>query len=208
MRIHVGFFSVILAVICSPAYASNEIGTLGVKFVPVSSAGVTNGCSVVYVVSARDVVSNQGSLVILNGNISIHAFADKNAMLFSYNLGIRDMTSTGPSEPYKPHFMYLKSSKHSTAKSKFRLLDSDSPGYKTFVLQMDLNAQGILNDIVTEQKIQIGYNITEGGADLTVPVDLTVKDYNFVNGEVKRNHTREELLKFVNFPFQGLNHRL
>ncbi len=192
--ISVVFFSFALG---SNAFAESEIGTVSVNFAPVTSSGITTGCSLIFITSFLDNIHKQGKPVALNGNISVNSFPDKNVIMLTYKLGLRDFTNKGLDNPYPPYFMFLKSSKHSTAKSKFVPNNSDIQGYKIYAVQIDEEALGVLNDMAQDQKILIGYNLSKDGMDAIVPLDLTVEDTNLVNGEIKRLHSNDTTLQFA-----------
>ena len=188
---------IIAASLSGQAYASDEIGTVSVQYAPVSSSGVTTGCSLIYTGTFLDIIHKQGIPVALNGNISVNVFPEKKAVLLTYKLGLRDFTNKGLGDLYPPHFMFLKTSKHTTSKIKFVSYDSDIAGYRNYAVQLDKDALDVLEDMLAEQKVFIGYNLSKGGTDALVQLDLTVKHSNIVNGEMKRIHSNEAISQYA-----------
>src|SRR5437868_13331551 len=88
------------------------VGTVLVEFQPVQSAGIKEGCTLVYRVVGRDYAYGKGKLITLDGNIAYMANPQTVGLLFK--VGIRD--SLNSKKHIAPTFFaYLQTPNGTTA---------------------------------------------------------------------------------------------
>jgi hypothetical protein len=179
------------------------IGTVEVSFQPLQTAGVRNGCSLVYRAIGPDHAYRRGSLVSLVGNIAYLVSKEKNNAVFSLKLGTLDVDMDMKSARREaPYFAYLQTSHGNTAKSKtvgiFSEEQGGDQGYRVFVYALDDNVLQVLGDIAKGTNMSIGFNRSQGGLDVLVPIDLRVAKSAIGNaGMVSRHQSDHMLMEFV-----------
>jgi hypothetical protein len=171
----------------------NLEGTHRVKFEPLQASGALQGCSIVYLTAVKDVRTQNGDLVVVNGSITVHA-ADKK-MVFGFKVGVKNLIKGTPFE--RPNFAYIQTKNASTAKVETSKFEGES-GYSFYVYSaLDKQMLKFLEDFLENKNIQIGYNLKEGGLDMLAPLDLFVVDSSMTaNAEFKRKTSPDVLLAF------------
>lgn len=177
-------------------------GTHRVVFQPIRSSGVLQGCSLVYTAVIADHVYKNGSLVAINGNVSIYQGGKKGGNVgLNLKIGINDFVS--PKASFSgPYFAYLQTENETTAKSLHEAFDGEN-GYRFFVFHLNEASTKLIVEMVDTGKVTIAFNRKKGGIDVLVPVDLTVIDAeyqgegNVFTGKVVRKHSNEGPLQFL-----------
>jgi hypothetical protein len=154
------------------AYANNQIST-EVTYNPISTNGVTTGCSLKFTALVRDTVYNKGNITGMSGGISLVAVPEKKTIAYFYKSAL---INSPDSAPQPPHFMFLKTSDFTTAKSKFKSHESDLPGFRLWLVEFDEQVSGVMTQMLEEQKLVIGYNLRAGGTDAFIELDLSQKE--------------------------------
>ena len=147
-------------------------GTYKLSFQSMTSAGVLNGCSLLFGAAIRDYAYLNGKPVLVVGNITY--FQNNNPGLV-LKLGLIDYL--GPKKVASPPFYaYIRTENGTTSGAKYLSAASDLPGYKTFIYQFDERSTKVLGDLLDGQNPTIGFNREEHGLDVTFQLDLNVAD--------------------------------
>jgi hypothetical protein len=79
-----------------------------------------------------------------------------------------------------------------------RSTESDTPGAKIFVYELDEDSMAVLKDVIDGQPVTIGFNRHTHGMDVLSPLDLHVaKSTVTSDGSIKRHRTDDALDKFA-----------
>jgi hypothetical protein len=101
-------------------------------------------------------------------------------------------------KPEPPFFAYLQTPHATTAGSKVIQYDSDMPGFRLFVYQLDGEVLKVYEDILSGAPVTIGFNRKKGGLDVLVPLDLQVVEPTIAaDGSIKRRRSGEMLEQFA-----------
>lgn len=188
----------ILSFAATPIHAqdfTSFAGTIEIQYQPIQSAGVKSGCALTYKAIVLDNVYQHGAPIILSGYISLYSNeARKNAVL-DLNIGIKDALTTNP--VYPPFFAFIQSANGTTAQSKIIEFDSDSPGYKNFVFQLDGQSTKIFADIMDTKQVTLWFNKGKGSMDVAVPLDLTVEATKYDGKDVNRLQSSTAVNQFA-----------
>lgn len=203
------FFAHAIVIACLTTQASFVIaeddssiyGTHRVVFQPIRSSGVLQGCSLVYTAVVADHVYRKGSLVAINGNVSVYQGdqGGKKGGNVSLNLkiGLNDFDS--PDAPFAgPYFAYLQTANETTAKSFHEAFDGEK-GYRFFVFHLNETSAKLIVEMVDTGKVTIAFNRKKGGIDVLVPLDLTVIDaeYRGEGNVFTRKRSNEGPIQFL-----------
>ncbi|MEO7861758.1 MAG: hypothetical protein ABIU05_15250 [Nitrospirales bacterium] len=177
---------------------SSLTGTTEVQFQPMQSAGIKEGCTLVYRAVGRDYTNRKGNLISLAGNVGYQTNKQRNNVVLSLKIGMIDSLDHG-ARPEAPFFAYLQSPHGTTAKSELVQFDSpDMPGFRVFVYELDEDVLKVYKDIVDGVPVTIGFNRRKGGLDVLVPLDLNVAESMITaDGSIKRRRSNEMLLEFL-----------
>lgn len=172
-------------------------GTIDVKFMPLQSGGIKQGCSLVFNVVGQDHIYRQGQLVSLIGNITFSS--DKLRKNAGLSLKLRTIMSLQrEAKTEEPFVAYIQTPNGSTANDKpMRVVSPDTPGAVIFVYGLGDGVMTVLKDILDGQPVTIGFNRNKDGLDVLVPLDLTVAETTASNNGLKRRHSEEMLLQFA-----------
>lgn len=173
---------------------SQLAGTYSVEFQPVTSGGKLQGCSLIYNVVFLDYAYLKGAPVLAVGNITYAV--SQNAPGLSLKLGLNEMLNQSHI-PESPNYAYLKTKNGTTAGVKYVSADSDLPGYKMFVYQLNSTSIPILGDLLDRRNPTIGFNRSKGGIDATFEIDLTVEDTGeYKDGKLQRRYSNDAIHGF------------
>jgi len=176
---------------------SSLTGTMEVKFQPMQSAGIKEGCTLVYHVVSQDYAYRKGNLIALAGNIAYMRNRERSNIVLSFKIGMID-SSDPNAKPEPPFFAYLQTPHGTTTGSKTIQYDSDMPGFRLFVYQLDGDILKVLEDILSGAPVTIGFNRKKGGLDVLVPLDLQVVESTIAaDGSIKRRRSGEMLEQFA-----------
>lgn len=189
MRKRGAWFSLLTAAcLSSNSLAGNTAdlaGTYSVTFQPVTSAGEILGCSLVYQTALRDYVYKEGAPVMAVGNITIWA----KGPALSLKLGLANLLSENRNVD-SPHGAFIRTQSGTTAGVRVTSYDSDMPGYKVFVYELNEKSLKVLDDLLAGKNPTIAFNRHASGLDATFVVDLSVADTTSDGaGGVKRSHS-------------------
>lgn len=166
---------------------SLDDGTYDVFFQEVTKAGRLEGCSLVFSALARDYVHFNGEQFILNGNVAIQTFKGDD-LYFTAKLGLKRLLNQKAGH-LPPAEFYVASGGYSTA-GKAKFADSDVPGYRLLITDLDDAVPKMLSAISETGKFRLGFNQKPGGMDLNSTIDVSVSLTRDANGNAQRlvNH--------------------
>lgn len=178
----------------SHAIAEDLEGTFSVNFEPLSTEGVTEGCSLVFRTIARDYVYNKGKPVVGVGNIT-YMVTSPTKFGMSVKLGVGKVEENMKMQA--PHFAYIKTISGSTAGVKNKTADSDMKGFRMFVPQVSESSMSVITDILDGKPATVGFNLKKGGMDVLLPLDFTVANtIASDDGTLKRLHSQDAITGF------------
>lgn len=157
---------------------SKFAGTIRVESVDIRTAGELSGCSLEYRASAVDTRSRINGIFIVTGsfNVVLRAREREQYLVALLKAGVSQVEVGKGATNFAPHFAYLESKNGTTAKSVLGGNISDSSDFKTYALELDDRSMPILGDIFLGGSLTVGFNRSESGLDVRVPIDLTVAD--------------------------------
>jgi len=184
MKRSVGYLAVLLCLLVSgPASASvidKLLGTVFVKFSEQRREGNFQGCSMEYRSLFRDHTYAQGAVYTLFGSFSV-TMHSSGLPLMGLKVGTQRLVpkSDGSGfefKPERPNFAYLSNDSGSNnAKAIINSMESDTEGAKFFVFDfLTDESSSLATSLSTTNKINIVFNRTKGGTDISIPIDLTV----------------------------------
>ena len=174
------------------------VGTIEVEFQPMQSAGIKEGCTLVYRAVGQDHAYRNGNLISLAGSIIYSTNKNRTNIALSLKIGTKESLDFN-AESAPPFFAYLQSPHGTTAHSILTQFDSpDMPGFRVFVFQLDEEVLKVYKDIIDGVPVTIGFNRRKGGLDVLVPLDLHVKESTAtVDGAIERRRSNEMLTEFL-----------
>jgi hypothetical protein len=137
---------------------------------PIQSAGIKQGCTLVYRVVGRDYAYRKGNLFSLAGNIAYMTNEQRNDIVLGFKIGMLDSLAPN-AKAQSPFFAYLQSPHGTTARSKSLQNDSDMPGFRLIAYQLDGDAMKVYENILSGAPVTIGFNRMKDGLDVLVPLD-------------------------------------
>lgn len=178
-------------------------GTWRVEFSEISVAGKSEGCSMVYTSVFPDSVYRSGQLNVAVGNITFMG-ANAQTIGFSLKVGVRPfLDSTAPFE--RPDFAYISTSQGSSANVKQVAVAGDE-GFTMFVYSFtDPQFMKVLQGILRDDVLTVGFNRKANGIDQRFEVDLRVEDTAFDAAAFSRKQSANVKNKFIECVLPILN---
>lgn len=171
------------------------VGTLEVEHQRQQSKGKLEGCSLVYRAAFQDFAYLQGQLAAVAGNFTLYA-PDANNTFLTLKVGFRHVGDE-PSKTQAPGFAYLQSKSGTTAKTKNTPTDSDTLGFRMWVMPVDANVTAVIADVLDGQIVTLGFTRAGGSLDVLVPLDLTVATTTVdAKGAIHRDRSQAALVAF------------
>lgn len=167
-------------------------GTFRVEFQPVHSDGL-EGCTLAYQAVQADPVHPEREPVSVSGQIGV--FRTPGGSMLALKIGLRDVAPNAA--PAQPNFAYLQSASWSTAK-RLGVVGDMGQGFALFGIRLsDPVAGKLVDEMLDQAKVTVGFDRVEGGADVLVPLDLTVSSADATRGgSFQRKHSPEAVSHF------------
>ena len=167
-------------------------GTNRVEFQPVHVAGL-EGCTLVYQAVHADSVHPEPKPVSVAGQIGV--FRTRAGSLLALKIGLRDLAPNAARA--RPDFAYLQSASWSTA-NRLSVASDLGDGFAVFGIRLgDPVAGKLLDEMLDRAKVTVGFDRLEGGADVRVPLDLTVSSAEAApGGSFRRTHSPQAVARF------------
>lgn len=146
-----------------------------------SSAGEVQGCGFEFKAVTFDNAYKRGAPVIINGSFAVSKM-NSQLVAFTYKLGTFNMSDDGL-KPEAPHYAWIKFG--NTLLKPEKSTAGESVGYKLYLSQFSTGADVILDTVIAQREVVIGFNRKEGGLDVVTKLDLDVRDTK-VGAEVVR----------------------
>ena len=169
-------------------------GTHEVVFQPGQSGGKLHSSSLVYRAVVADFAYRNGRPNVIVGNIAVSLYNSKLAL--TLKIGVKELE--GANTPFeRPHFAYLQTKNHTTAKIPFGTMDGDN-GFRLIIWNLEGPAIDLVMEMAKTGTVTIGFNRNEDGLDVLVPIDLTVINSDYTPaGEVIRQRSVESVNEFL-----------
>jgi hypothetical protein len=166
------------------------IGTYSVKFQPTQVDGELHACTLLF----RAVQYLDGSPVMILGNIGNRQVGAN--LHLTLKVGVKNLVGNGPI--VRPNFAYLQTKSYSTAKVKQKAMNGDE-GFRLYAYSLfDPTVLDLYKEIMDSSKVTVGFNRKKGGMDVLVPIDLSVSDVEYLDGDkVVRKRSNEAVSNFV-----------
>ena len=176
---------------------SSIYGTHWVKYEPLQVGGELRGCSLVFLAVVADHLYLKGAPSMVNGAIQ-YKVGPNNRLALLFKVGVSSNIDMGKPQFERPYFSYLQADELSTYKVTLGTEDGEL-GYKIFLYDpTEETPSKVLQTMLQEGKVSIGFNRKKNGADVLVPIDLFVADSEYTdNGKVIRKTSPESLSKFI-----------
>jgi hypothetical protein len=183
----------ILGVVAALAHDDASLyGTNRVEFLPVHIDGL-EGCALVYQAMQADPVHPERKPVSVSGQIGV--FRTRGGSLLALKIGLKDVAPHAARA--HPNFAYLQSASWSTAK-RLNVASDLGEGFAVFGISLsDPVAVKLVDEMLDWAKVTVGFDRVEGGADVLVPLDLTVSSAEAaLAGSFRRKHSPEAITRF------------
>ena len=170
------------------------IGTHSVKFQPIQVGGELQGCTLVYMAVQYDSAYLDGSPVVIVGNIGIGQFGAN--LILTLKVGVKNLVGNGPI--VRPNFAYLQTKSYSTAKVKQQAANGNE-GFRLYTYSLfDPTVLNLYKEIMDSGKVTVGFNRKKGGMDVLVPIDLSVSDVEYLDGDkVVRKRSNDAMSNYA-----------
>lgn len=179
----------------SGAANTSTRGTVWVKFLPIIQAHKLQGCQMAFLASTTNPTCAKNGISGVNGNIVVLASGTKAGL--ALNLALVNV-NRGKQTTAEPVFSFIQTPNMSTINIQ-RQHASDNGGYR-FVVYTNAYSEmnQLFRDMAKYRKVTIGYKRKEGGAEVRVPIDLTVVLSKSIpkDRKVVRTYSPAELKKF------------
>jgi hypothetical protein len=176
------FLQVPSSLVAAEAIVHGSTQTLWVLGYPVTREGVTRACSIEYNAAGQDYVYKNGALFGIVGNISLSRELKngQDILVGSLKVILRDYDDKNidgtPSVPFSIHV--VNKSGVSIFGNPKMTFDSDTPGGRVQPYEFNVEFTKIIGSIIEDKMITISFNRRQGGTDINVPLDLTVKNFD------------------------------
>lgn len=176
------------------AMVRSSAGTLKVEGSTVSADGVLQHCGFVFAALLRDTNAKSESYVTLNGsfNLSVSPAVGVNYLL---KLGVREFPGDLKQPGVRPANAFVRAPNGKVPKNAVR--GDGEPGYALFIGRMEGAALDVLRGIIESNVLEVGFNREAGGRDVTIVLDLTVVDTQFIGTQARRNHSGAAVDEFI-----------
>ena len=170
------------------------IGTHSVSFQPIQVGGELQGCTLVYMAVQYDGAYPDGKPVVIVGNIGINQFGAN--VILTLKVGVKNLVGNGTI--VRPNFAYLQTKSYSTAKVKQKAMNGDE-GFRLYAYSLfDSTVINLYGEIIDSGKVTVAFNRKKGGMDVLVPIDLSVSDVEYLDGDkVVRKRSNEAVSNFA-----------
>ena len=170
------------------------IGTHSVKFQPIQVGGELQGCTLVYMAVQYDSAYLDGSPVVIVGNIGIGQFGAN--LILTLKVGVKNLVGNGTI--VRPNFAYLQTKSYSTAKVKQQAANGNE-GFRLYTYSLfDPTVLNLYKEIMDSGKVTVGFNRKKGGMDVLVPIDLSVSDVEYLDGDkVVRKRSNDAMSNYA-----------
>lgn len=137
-----------------------------------SREGVIDACGFEFNALTFDFAYKKGEPILINGSFAIRKFEDKQLYL-TYKLGTFNYLNT-ELVPEAPNFAWMKLGdvlvKPDTSS------EAEAKGYRLYISALKQGTAKGLDSIIKQDKVIVGFNRKDGGLDVVVPLDLSVRD--------------------------------
>lgn len=151
-----------------------------------SHEGITDACGFEFKAMSFDTAYLGGDPVIINGSLAIRLFNPK-AVGIAYKLGTFQFEGT-ELKSSAPTFAWIKVG--SVLIKPKKSVPSDSEGYTLYISELPSDMKSFLKALYEQQEVKVGFNRREGGMDVVVPIDLSVRDTAFEGTKVVRKRDK------------------
>jgi hypothetical protein len=172
-------------------FLNSRLGTTSIEAYPQFADGKLDACVVEFNSIARDYMYRQGGFMKIGGSFGL--MTAKGNVAVTLKIIVHDIElSTGtftPSAPANGYFVFGNGTSISSQVAKYT---SDTPGAIFAIFKIEPTFAQLAAAIDTGQ-VTFAFNRKSGGADVKVPLDLTVKDTD-ENGQ--KTFSRQMVLDF------------
>lgn len=182
---------------CSSARLDFVCGHFGRRHITQTRSGKFYGCSLNYRAAVQDHIYGQGNLALVAGSFSLNLLEQggERTVGIMFKIGVKPFTSAdGPT--VAPSFAYMKGKNGTTANALLNDAASDTPGFRLFILRFDNGVSGLVGDLLDGGPVSIFYNLSKGGIDVAVPLDLSVSGAKASNDGIERLHSPQAVNDF------------
>lgn len=175
------------------SFIESQMGTLRVFAQPQFADGKLYGCILDYSSLVRDFAYKQGGLIRVGGSLGLMT-ANKN-LAVTLKVIVHDFEPlTAQLSPSPPSSAYLVSGAKSSKPFFVNKVESDTPGALFTIFRIDGTFETLM-DALAKEKFVVAFNRKPNGADLQVPIDMTVEETSDAGKRKKSSKARDEFLE-------------
>lgn len=153
-----------------------------------SIEGTINACGFEFKALTFDSVYKNGEPIVINGSFALRK-AGPNQVFLTYKLGTFNYVNS-ELVPEAPNFAWIKLGDVLVRPEK--TAQAETEGFRLYISTLKSNTAKGLEAIVKQQKVTVGFNRRDGGLDVVIPLDMSVRDTE-ISGE-KTVRTRDDKL--------------
>ena len=160
----------------------------------ISADGVLQQCGFVFAALQRDTNAKAESYVTLNGSFNV-SFSPQVGPAYLLKLGVKNFPADSKQPGTRPANAFVRAPNGKVPKNAFRV--DGEPGYALFGGRMVEAGHDVLRGIIESDVLEVGFNREVGGRDVTIVLDLTVADTQFVGTQAQRKHDSAAVDEFI-----------
>ncbi len=145
--------------------------------------GVLDTCGFEFKAMAFDTAYKRGAPIAINGSFGLRKFGPKQVAV-TYKVGIFNVSDAGGVQPEAPNYAWIKLG--TVIVKPEQTMASDTPGYKLYLSGLNAETAAALDAVVEQRPVLVGFNRIDGGLDVVVPIDLSVRDTMVSDGKAVR----------------------
>jgi hypothetical protein len=167
------------------------VGTTAVNALPQFADGKLSSCLLEYSLIARDDQYRQGGFMKVFGSFGL--MEAKGSVAITLKIVVQDIdmktAEFRPSPPANSYFVFGTETSKASLVGKY---PSDTPGAQFSVFK-PLPTDEKIVDALDKGKITVAFNRRDGGADIVIPIDLTVSNTDDAG---KKTRSQQMILDF------------
>lgn len=145
--------------------------------------GTLDSCGFEFKVMTFDNAYKRGAPIAINGSFALRKFGPKQVAV-TYKVGTFNVSDAGGMQPEAPNYAWIKLG--TVVVKPGQTMASDTPGYKLYMAGLNAETAAALDAIVEQRQVLVGFNRSDGGLDVVVPIDLSVRDTTVSGDKVVR----------------------
>lgn len=165
-------------------------GTFSVNVMNQSSEGVVEACGFEFKALGFDRVYKDGDPFVLSGSFAIRSLKGR-GLYITYKVGTLSFGQQGDiqEKAEAPNYAWMKFDKVLVKPEHKK--ESDTDGYNLYITAVTKANTSVIETIMKQGKVSIGFNRRDGGLDVVVPIDLDVRSIDVQNEKITRKRDKK-----------------